>query len=122
MNWRVRADSPLSLSAASIWIRSETWADVRLARPRGHADGVLVEQPAEGLGEYEGVSRGADREFDERRVGDGAEHIADQRDLGLWVERPQDDQGGSLAFEQVEEQLRGARVRDLAMARIQDSG
>ena len=78
----------MSLSAASIWIRSETCADVQAGSPESHGDGVLVEQPAEGLSEYEGVSRGADREFDERRVGDGAKHIADQRDLGLWVERP----------------------------------
>ena len=77
----------------------------------GHGDGVLVEQPAEGFGEYEGVSRGADRELDERRIGGGAEHIADHRDLGLWVERPQHDHGGSLVFEQIEEQFRGAGVR-----------
>ena len=64
---------PLSLSDAQyLDPRSETCAGTSgwLARP--HGDGVLVEQPAEGLGEYEGVSRGADREFDQRRVGDGA--------------------------------------------------
>ena len=79
--------------------------------PVADHDGVLVAQPAEGLGEDERVPGGVGAQFDQRLVGDGAEHVTDQGGLGLMIQRPEADPGRSVAFEQAEQQLAGPGVR-----------
>jgi hypothetical protein len=64
-------------------------------------DRVLVPQPAEGFSEDQRVPGGVGGQFDQPLVGDGAEHVPDQGDLGRQIQRPEGDPGRSVVFEQV---------------------
>jgi len=47
------------------------------------------------------VPGGVGGQFDQPLVGDGAEHVPDQGDLGRQIQRPEGDPGRSVVFEQV---------------------
>src|SRR5215470_20018719 len=93
-----------------------------LRNPSGHqagvppadSDGALIDQPAKAFGEYERVPGGVSGELDQLRVGDSAEHLSDQGDLGFMGEGPKSDPSGSIAFERVKEKLSVTSVRRCA--------
>ena len=111
MNWRVRADSPLSLSAASIWIRSETWADVRLARPSATVMASSSSSPRKASASMKGFPAAPTASSTSAVSGAAPSTSLITAIWACWVERPQHDHGGSFVFEQIEELFRDARVR-----------